>query len=346
MTLGVIISFFAVALLGMPLAFALGVSALVGLHMAGVDANMLPTRMMNAVNAFPLMSIPFFILAGELMMKGGIMERLIDLANAVVGRVRGGLAHVTMLAGLGLSTVSGAAVADALLGEVGDAAASTDRIVEVERVSHDAHAGQCVEDLRVEVDLEALKRPIHLSSEFCEGILAAEADKMNSFAQVSGEREVIAPCAVDAPDRDVGLRAAYRVLASSFMSFNSRRTPSRACRSASRSCSRSSTRRCLWASRSVPSATATFAAATAASRRLTSASSVFLTIQLRCQPSSQAGAPSRCTSSRRCAAPTAESCAARNRTSALLARCCAFTSASVASSSRRRRNSRALAALK
>ena len=74
---------------------------------------MLPTRMMNAVNAFPLMSIPFFILAGELMMKGGIMERLIDLANAVVGRVRGGLAHVTMLAGLGLSTVSGAAVADA-----------------------------------------------------------------------------------------------------------------------------------------------------------------------------------------------------------------------------------------
>lgn len=113
MTLAVILSFFAVALLGMPLAFALGFSALVGLHVTGVDFNMLPTRMMNAVNAFPLMSIPFFILAGELMMKGGIMERLIDLANAVVGRVRGGLAHVTMLAGLGLSTVSGAAVADA-----------------------------------------------------------------------------------------------------------------------------------------------------------------------------------------------------------------------------------------
>ena len=69
--------------------------------------------MMNAVNAFPLMSIPFFILAGELMLKAGMMDRIIDLANAVVGRVRGGLAHVTMLAGLGLSTVSGAAVADA-----------------------------------------------------------------------------------------------------------------------------------------------------------------------------------------------------------------------------------------
>ena len=113
MTLYVMIGFFASALLGMPLAFALGFGAVVGIFNSDLDSNMLPTRMMNAVNAFPLMSIPFFILAGELMMKGGIIERLIDLANAVVGRVRGGLAHVTMLAGLGLSTVSGAAVADA-----------------------------------------------------------------------------------------------------------------------------------------------------------------------------------------------------------------------------------------
>ena len=113
MTLYVMIGFFVAALLGMPLAFALGFGAVIGIFTSDIDSNMLPTRMMNAVNAFPLMSIPFFILAGELMMKGGIIERLIDLANAVVGRVRGGLAHVTMLAGLGLSTVSGAAVADA-----------------------------------------------------------------------------------------------------------------------------------------------------------------------------------------------------------------------------------------
>jgi tripartite ATP-independent transporter DctM subunit len=97
----------------MPLAFALGLSAVAGLIASDVDFNLLPSRMMNAVNAFPLMSIPFFILAGELMLKAGMMERLIDLANAVVGRVRGGLGHVTMLAGLGLSTVSGSAVADA-----------------------------------------------------------------------------------------------------------------------------------------------------------------------------------------------------------------------------------------
>jgi tripartite ATP-independent transporter DctM subunit len=91
----------------------LGIGGLAGLIASDVDFNLLPTRMMNAVNAFPLMSIPFFILAGELMLKAGMMDRIIDLANAVVGRVRGGLAHVTMLSGLGLSTVSGAAVADA-----------------------------------------------------------------------------------------------------------------------------------------------------------------------------------------------------------------------------------------
>ncbi len=113
MSLLIITVFMVIGLLGMPLAFALGTSAVAGLMASNVDFNMLPTRMMNAVNAFPLMSIPFFILAGELMLKAGMMERLIDLANAVVGRVRGGLAHVTMLAGLGLSTVSGAAVADA-----------------------------------------------------------------------------------------------------------------------------------------------------------------------------------------------------------------------------------------
>lgn len=113
MSLLIILVFLVIALLGMPLAFALGTAAVAGLVASDVDFNLLPTRMMNAVNAFPLMSIPFFILAGELMLKAGMMERIIDLANAIVGRVRGGLAHVTMLAGLGLSTVSGAAVADA-----------------------------------------------------------------------------------------------------------------------------------------------------------------------------------------------------------------------------------------
>jgi tripartite ATP-independent transporter DctM subunit len=107
------VSFGLVALAGMPLAFALGMAALLGLLLSGVDFSVLPTRMMNAVNSFPLMSIPLFMIAGELMIKGGIMEQMIAFANALVGRVRGGLAQVAVLAGSILSLVSGTAVSDA-----------------------------------------------------------------------------------------------------------------------------------------------------------------------------------------------------------------------------------------
>ena len=113
MSYAVVVGFMLLATLGLPIAFAMGVSAVVALWISGVDFSMLPQRMMHAVNSFPLMSIPFFMLAGELMIKAGIVERLIALANSMVGRVRGGLAHVTMLAGAGLATVSGTAVSDA-----------------------------------------------------------------------------------------------------------------------------------------------------------------------------------------------------------------------------------------
>ena len=113
MSLGIVIGFFVLAAIGMPIAFALGVVALGAVAASGIEYNMLPQRMMHAVNSFPLISIPFFMLAGEIMIKANMMERLIDLANAVVGRVRGGLAHVTMLSAAGLSTVSGSAVSDA-----------------------------------------------------------------------------------------------------------------------------------------------------------------------------------------------------------------------------------------
>lgn len=113
MTLTVLAVFFSLGLLGMPLAFALGFASLAALWAGGIDFNMIPQRMMHSVNSFPLMSIPFFMLAGELMIKAGIMDRLIELANAFIGRLRGGLAHVTLLSGAGLAAVSGAAVADA-----------------------------------------------------------------------------------------------------------------------------------------------------------------------------------------------------------------------------------------
>ncbi len=113
MSLFVIGAFLLCAFLGMPLAFSLGVSALGGLWLAGFDLLVLPPRLMNAVNSFPLMSIPLFMVAGELMLKGGIMTRLVDFANAFIGRMRGGLAQVAIISGAGLASVSGAAVADA-----------------------------------------------------------------------------------------------------------------------------------------------------------------------------------------------------------------------------------------
>jgi TRAP-type transport system large permease protein len=113
MSLIVILLFLGFAAFGMPLAFSLGVSALGGLILAGFDLSVLPPRIMNSVNSFPLMSIPLFMVTGELMLKAGIMDRLVDFANAFVGRMRGGLAQVALLSGAGLASVSGAAVADA-----------------------------------------------------------------------------------------------------------------------------------------------------------------------------------------------------------------------------------------
>jgi len=113
MSAWIIVGFMLLALFGMPIAFALGFTALVAVLASGIDLTMIPHRMMHAVNSFPLMAIPFFMLAGELMIKAGIVERLIELANAFVGRVRGGLAHIAMISGAGLATVSGTAVSDA-----------------------------------------------------------------------------------------------------------------------------------------------------------------------------------------------------------------------------------------
>ena len=113
MTLVVLITFFVFALIGMPLAFALGLASLGGLLVGGIELSVLPQRMMHAVDSFPLMAIPLFMLAGELMVRGGIMQRLIDFSNAIVGRLHGGLAHVAIVAGMMLAAVSGAAVASA-----------------------------------------------------------------------------------------------------------------------------------------------------------------------------------------------------------------------------------------
>ena len=113
MTLAAIIIFLIFGLLAMPLAFALGFASLGGLYIAEMDLSVMPQRMMHAIDNFPLMAIPLFMLAGELMVSAGIMQRLIDFANSIIGRVHGGLAHVAIVSGMILAAVSGAAVASA-----------------------------------------------------------------------------------------------------------------------------------------------------------------------------------------------------------------------------------------
>jgi TRAP-type transport system large permease protein len=108
----VVLAIFAIgAVVGMPLAFALGFASLAALVYEEFELVILPQRMLHAVDSFPLMAIPLFMLAGELMVKAGIMERLVAFANSLVGRVHGGLANVAIISGMILAAVSGAAVA-------------------------------------------------------------------------------------------------------------------------------------------------------------------------------------------------------------------------------------------
>ena len=113
MTVIIIILFLLFALIGMPLAFTLGFSSFWALVYGDMDLQILPQRMMHAVDNFPLMAIPLFMLAGEIMVESDIIKRLINFSNSLVGRVHGGLAHVTIISGMVLASVTGAAVASA-----------------------------------------------------------------------------------------------------------------------------------------------------------------------------------------------------------------------------------------
>lgn len=101
------------AFLNMPLAFALGFASLAVLYYIDFEMVVLAQRMLYAMDNFPLMAIPLFMLAGELMVKADMMDRLVAFANSMVGRVHGGLANVTIIAGTILASVTGAAVASA-----------------------------------------------------------------------------------------------------------------------------------------------------------------------------------------------------------------------------------------
>jgi TRAP-type transport system large permease protein len=100
--------------LGMPIAYALlicGVALMVQLDM--FDSQIIAQNLINGADSFPLMAVPFFMLAGEIMNTGGLSKRIVNLALALIGHVRGGLGYVAILAACILSALSGSAVADA-----------------------------------------------------------------------------------------------------------------------------------------------------------------------------------------------------------------------------------------
>ncbi len=109
-------AFAALLLLGVPVAFAIGIGTLVTMLLGMAADPALTTmaqRMATGLDSFALLAIPFFILAGQLMNRGGIARRLIDFAKAVLGMLPGGLAYVHVLASMLFGAISGSAVAAA-----------------------------------------------------------------------------------------------------------------------------------------------------------------------------------------------------------------------------------------
>lgn len=100
--------------LGIPIAFSLLIcGAALMLHMNMFDAQILAQNVINGADSFPLLAVPFFMLAGEIMNVGGLSKRIVNLALAMVGHIKGGLGYVTIVAACLLSALSGSAVADA-----------------------------------------------------------------------------------------------------------------------------------------------------------------------------------------------------------------------------------------
>ena len=103
-----LITFF---LLNIPIALFIGSATLLTLMLGQIPPTVLVQKMFTAMDSFPLMAVPFFILAGALMETGGISRRLIHLANTFVGHFAGGLAFVAIIASMFFGAISGAAAA-------------------------------------------------------------------------------------------------------------------------------------------------------------------------------------------------------------------------------------------
>ncbi|WP_147803747.1 TRAP transporter large permease [Alkalicoccus halolimnae] len=108
-----IASFFLLIILGIPIAFAMGASALMYIVVAGIPLEMLTQRFFSNTQSFAFLAIPFFILAGNLMIHGNIAQRIISVADSMVRQLPGGLGCVSVVTSMGMAGVSGSSIADA-----------------------------------------------------------------------------------------------------------------------------------------------------------------------------------------------------------------------------------------
>jgi tripartite ATP-independent transporter DctM subunit len=100
--------------IGIPIAFSLLIcGAALMWHMGMFDAQILAQNLLEGANSFPLLAVPFFMLAGEIMNAGGLSRRIVNFAMACVGHIKGGLGYVTIMAAVIMAALSGSAVADA-----------------------------------------------------------------------------------------------------------------------------------------------------------------------------------------------------------------------------------------
>src|SRR5215217_2162206 len=100
--------------LGMPIAFALLLCGVALMYQQDLfDAQIVAQNVINGADSFPLMAVPFFMLAGEIMNTGGLSKRIVNVALAAIGHVKGGLGYVAILTSCILASLSGSAVADA-----------------------------------------------------------------------------------------------------------------------------------------------------------------------------------------------------------------------------------------
>lgn len=111
--------FLVLLLIGMPIAWVLGIISTIWVQLSGIDLSIVPSRIQYGINSFVLMAIPFFIMAGAVMNKVGITDRLVHFCNMIFGRWRGGMAHVCIYAEMIFAGITGSALADiAALGTV------------------------------------------------------------------------------------------------------------------------------------------------------------------------------------------------------------------------------------